>query len=115
GAGTGDDHIVATRASKGGFAWVYIPTGGADSIRMPALAGPQVNASWYNPRDGSYTFIGQVPNASVLTFDAPGPTAAGNDWVLVLDSVGTATDTTPPVVSAMFANNIGSSTASINW
>jgi hypothetical protein len=80
------DRIQATRAADGSYGWVYIPNGGVTSVNMTKLAGPNVNASWYSPRDGAYRPIGQYLNTGFRNFDAPGATANGNDWVLVLDS-----------------------------
>ncbi len=115
--GTGLDHVQATRASNGSYAWIYVPTGGAVAINMGRLAGPAVKASWYSPRDGSYTTIGQANASGTQTFDAPGAIASGNDWVLVLESTAaiTATDTTPPTITGLFASDIGTSSATINW
>jgi hypothetical protein len=83
---TGEDHVAATRGSDGSYAWVYLPIGGAVDIDLAKLAGPQVTASWYGPRDGSTKPIGRYPSSRTASFDAPGPTAPGNDWVLVLVS-----------------------------
>jgi hypothetical protein len=38
-----------------------------------------------NPRNGSYTKIGNFKNSGILTFDPPGEIQDGNDWVLVLE------------------------------
>lgn len=86
-ASKGNDHVRSTRASDGNYAMVYIPTGGAVTIDLAPISGGGVKASWFNPRTGVYTPIGQYPNKGHETFDAPGATALGNDWVLVLDSI----------------------------
>ena len=86
-SGTGGiDHAQATRASDGSYAWVYIPTGDAVTVDMTKLAGPRVSASRYSPRDGGKTAIGQYGISGTRTFDPPGATGSGDDWVLLLES-----------------------------
>ena len=87
GAGSGVDHAQAARASDGSYAWVYLPTGNSVTADMTKLAGPRVNASWYSPRDGTRTAIGQSGNSGTRTFDPPGAAGSGDDWVLLLDSM----------------------------
>jgi hypothetical protein len=86
GIGSGLAHVQATRDSNGSYAMVYIPQGGAITVNMAKISGQGVQASWFNPRDGSISVIGNYPNSGTQTFDAPGATANGNDWVLILDS-----------------------------
>jgi Protein of unknown function (DUF4038)/Putative collagen-binding domain of a collagenase len=85
--GTGLSHIRATRASDGSYAYVYIPDGRAVTVNMAKIIGTGVNASWFDPRTGAFTSIGQFANTGTQSFDPPGATQNGNDWVLVLDSV----------------------------
>lgn len=77
-------YIQATRDAGGAYALVYIPDGAPVTVNMAKIANGNVNASWYNPRTGAYTLIGNFPNSGPRTFDAPGASAEGNDWVLVL-------------------------------
>jgi hypothetical protein len=93
--GTGLYHAQATRDSSGSYAWVYVPDGRPISIDLSKLSGPQVNASWFDPQTGSSTSIGQYAAAGAQTFDAPGATADGNDWVLALESAGTTMGSGP--------------------
>ena len=81
--GTRYDTVIATRGR--GYLFAYSYTGRPFQIRMGAISGKQVRASWYSPRDGSVQPIGLFPNDGVRTFTPPGVPAAGNDWVLVLD------------------------------
>ena len=53
---------------------------------MNKISSDEVKASWFDPRTGEYTAIGDYPNSGTQIFDAPGTTAIGNDWVLVLDA-----------------------------
>jgi len=86
GVGSGKGHIRATRAADGSYAMIYIPTGGKVTIQMDKISGSGVKASWFDPREGVYTFIGDYPNRGIQVFETPGTTEIGNDWVLVLDS-----------------------------
>ena len=59
--GSGMATKVATQAADGSYAWVYIPDGSSVIVNMGNIVGVGVKGSWYNPRDGSYTPIGQYP------------------------------------------------------
>jgi hypothetical protein len=85
GQGEKYNYLIATMGKQ--YAFIYTYNGRTMSIRMGRIAGDSVKASWYNPRDGSWTEAGLYPNRGVRTFDPPGETANGNDWVLVLDGV----------------------------
>jgi len=81
----GLEHIQATRASDGTWALVYLPAGKPVTIAMDTLAGPKIEASWFNPRTGETRSIGTFPNSGNREF--PPPTSGeNNDWVLVLES-----------------------------
>ncbi len=79
------DYLVATRGAD--YALVYNYTGRPFSVTMGKIAGEQVLASWYSPRDGSKQPVGRLVNKGIRPFDPPGETKEGNDWVLVLESV----------------------------
>jgi hypothetical protein len=83
--GTRHEYAMATRGASYLFAYTY--TGKPFQIRMGAITGTQVEASWYSPRDGSVRRIGPFANRGVRTFTPPGQPGDGNDWVLVLDDV----------------------------
>jgi hypothetical protein len=74
------DYVVATRGAAYLFAYVY--TGRPFELRMGAISGKQVNASWYSPRDGKAQSIASFANQGVRKFTPPD---TANDWVLVLD------------------------------
>lgn len=76
------DFQVGTKGEK--YAMIYTFTGRAVSVEMGRIKGERVTAIWYNPRNGETTEIGQFANTGSKTFDPPGNTADGNDWVLVL-------------------------------
>ena len=84
------DPVGMLRATSGpDYAMVYVPNGKPVTVRTGIVQGDRLVAWWYDPRTGEATRIGTSPNSGLLEFDAPGETARGNDWVLVLDNVGT--------------------------
>jgi hypothetical protein len=87
GAGTDEGHTpdrrVATRDENNTWAFVYLTQGGGVTVDLSGFE-EGANASWYNPRDGEYTYIGNFTGGDV-SFDAPS-SGVDNDWVLVLES-----------------------------
>ncbi|HYE19559.1 MAG TPA: glycoside hydrolase family 140 protein, partial [Tepidisphaeraceae bacterium] len=79
---SGADHIRATRASDGAYAMIYSASGRGFSVNMAKVAGPTVDAHWFNPRTGQATYIGRYNNTGTRAFTPP---TANTDWVLVLD------------------------------
>ena len=110
GFGSGLAEIVASRASDGSFALVYVPSTGTGSntftIAMSQLSGP-VTAQWYNPTSGAYTTLTSSPfaNSANQTLSTPGNNGTStNDWLLVLTassspSVLTSISVTPASAS----------------
>lgn len=72
---------------------VYIPTGKTVSIKMGTIPGEKVIASWFDPRNGEETLIGEIENSGEHKFSVPGmskelawlKTGRGCDWVLILE------------------------------
>jgi len=87
GQGEGEDHIQVARAEDGSFIIAYSTFGNPFSIRMDKNSGTKVKAQWYNPRNGTWTDIGQYSNTGVLEFNPPS-SGDRNDWVLVLEDTG---------------------------
>lgn len=79
------ERIVATRGKD--YAFVYTYTGSALEIQMGRIAGKQVTASWFNPSTGKTTLIGQFNNQGKQVFKPVGKPIAGNDWVLILETI----------------------------
>jgi len=79
------ERLLATRGRD--YVMVYTYTGRTISLNMGKIAGSQVKASWFNPRDGKTTLIGRLHNAGIHQFDPPGEASNGNDWVLLLDKI----------------------------
>lgn len=84
-ADTGMHHQQATRGE--GYAFVYLPTGKPVQVQLNKLPGANLQAWWFNPRNGEAKQVGKFKNQGTREFDPPGETVKGNDWVLVLDEV----------------------------
>ncbi len=82
--GTGRYHFAATREREGGYAMVYAPVGRTFRVRMSKIAGSNVQAWWFNPRNGEATRLGSFANTGERDFTPPTPGEL-LDWVLVLD------------------------------
>jgi len=90
GVGSGGSRAVASRASSGSLALVYMPTARTLTLAMGQLAGPHVRARWFDPANGAYTTVSgsPFPASGSQAFAPTGSNAHGlGDWVLVLDSV----------------------------
>ena len=79
------NYQIATRGKD--YAFVYTYNGREINVAMGIIEGKKVKASWFNPRTGETTFIGNFNNKGTQTFDPPGETKDGNDRVLVLESL----------------------------
>lgn len=73
-------------ASGNGYALFYTYTGKKFMVQLGKLKDKQLQASWYDPRTGTYTAIGVIANSGRRMFEPPGEPHEGNDWVLVLKS-----------------------------
>lgn len=80
----GADHLQATRDAGGTYALIYSPSGKPISVDLRKLTGTRVRATWFDPRNGKATPIGEFPNGGTREFIAP-TQGEGCDWVLVLD------------------------------
>jgi hypothetical protein len=81
----GDNDIRATRDTNGSCEMVYSPSGKPFKVRTDKISGAKVKASWFNPRDGKTTAIGEFPNTGEREFTPP-TSGEGQDWVLVVDA-----------------------------
>lgn len=94
-AGQGEcgSHSCAIRGKS--HAFVYIPTGNKTTIKMGIISGDKAKASWFDPRTGQTTVIGEFINSGIMSFEVPGmsqelawlKSGRGCDWVLVLESI----------------------------
>ncbi|QEL04320.1 DUF4038 domain-containing protein [Olivibacter sp. LS-1] len=79
------DYKVATRGKD--YALIYTYNGGTIKVNPVKLSTGKLKASWFDPRTGVYTAIGEVQNTDGQSFEAPGGKKEGNDWVLVLEAI----------------------------
>ncbi|AGA77204.1 glycoside hydrolase family 140 protein [Echinicola vietnamensis] len=77
------DHLAATRGEQ--YALIYTYTGRPIQVNMEVIKGNKATASWFNPRNGEMTEIGEVDAQGVQEFKPDGKVQDGNDWVLVLN------------------------------
>ncbi|MGO4771152.1 glycoside hydrolase family 140 protein [Flavobacterium sp. W22_SRS_FK3] len=78
------DYLVGTRGVS--YAFIYTYNGRKMDINMGKILGDNVIASWYNPRNGEYKYIGKFENKGIKEFQPSGKKEDGNDWVLILES-----------------------------
>lgn len=91
GRGTGVGTAPTARTGDGRLSVTYVPSTGTDSralaVDFGRFPGP-VAARWYNPADGRFTAIGDVPHPNRRThaFRTLGDNGAkANDWLLILE------------------------------
>ncbi len=77
------DYIAASRGKD--YAFAYTCNGRNISINTDMLYWKDYKASWFDPRNGSLIPVGTFRAGGTETFDPPGESAPGDDWVLVLD------------------------------
>lgn len=77
-----NDRIQATRGND--YAFIYSSQGKKFKVRTGRISGKELNAYWYNPKNGQASEAGKFPNTGELEFTPPG-SGYGQDWVLVLD------------------------------
>lgn len=82
--GRGTNHLQATRAADGSYAFVYSPSGRPFSVSLQKLSGIRLQAFWYDPRNGKAKAIATFPRAGQKEFRPPSE-GDGKDWVLVID------------------------------
>lgn len=78
------DYKAATRGEN--YALIYVYNGKPVSVNMGKIKGDEVDATWFNPRNGEKTKIGAFKNEGVQDFKPSGEEVDGNDWVLILTS-----------------------------
>lgn len=100
GCGKRGTYTPAARSSDRQFACVYIPEAQTVTIDMACINGAGVIASWFDPRTGTVTPIGEFPASGRQTFSTVG--ADGDpDYVLLLESSGP--ETTPPAIEHVYS------------
>jgi hypothetical protein len=81
--GARSDRLQATRGD--GYLFIYASIGQSFTINLAKISGSNVKAWWYDPRNGSNTYIGEFTNSGTRIFKPPGSQSRGNDWILVID------------------------------
>ena len=76
---------IATRASDGSYAFIYLPSNQAVLVDFKLLSGTTIRAWWYDPRTGRNILIGETPKSDLRKLLPP---VNDRDWVLVLDDAG---------------------------
>ena len=77
-------YVAAAKGESRAIA--YFPHGKQRSIKVPNLAGTQVQACWFDPRTGDTAPFSSLRVGQTVKVDPPGETQRGNDWLLVLSS-----------------------------
>ena len=77
--------VRSARASDGSYLFVYSTLGEGFRVDLKKLSGKQIDAFWYNPREGTAKKIGTFANPQSLKTFLPPSQGRNNDWVLVLD------------------------------
>ncbi|RYG02727.1 MAG: DUF4038 domain-containing protein, partial [Chitinophagaceae bacterium] len=87
-AGTNGDKYERVMATRGdNYIMAYTYTGRDFSINMDKIEGDKVKASWFDPRTGKETVLGEIVNKGVQKFNPPGEPKNGNDWILILEKI----------------------------
>ncbi len=100
GGGKDGRYVPAARSENGQFAYIYVPVRQSITVDMGKIRGEGAKASWYNPRTGESTQLGEFENSGPMEFTPPtGP--EDPDYVLVLERA--RPDTTPPTITRIIA------------
>lgn len=75
------DRIQATRGND--YLYVYTCTGKRFTVQFGRISGSELQAGWYNPRNGKFEKAGKFRNQGSQKFTPPS-SGYGHDWVLVL-------------------------------
>ena len=84
---SGQEHIRATRGADGpqgaagSYAFAYSAAGKPVTADLTKITGSMIMASWFDPRSGVSTWLGQFAVRGKRTFEPP----SSEDWVLVLE------------------------------
>ena len=76
------DRVQATRGKD--YAFIYSIKGKSFTVNMGKISGTQVNAWWFDPKNGQTKLIGSFANKGQQKFSPP-TEGYGHDWVLIMD------------------------------
>jgi len=85
-----DTHIQAAMTKNSSLALIYSGSDAAYIVNMGKLTAQSVSARWYDPRNNEYRQEKNSPytnNKAARTFDPPGDSGPGNDWILMLGNI----------------------------
>ncbi len=77
-----NDHIQSTRGND--YIFVYSAQGKKFTVNTSKISGSEINATWYNPRNGEVKELGKFSKKPQQDFEAP-TSSYGHDWVLIID------------------------------
>jgi len=79
--------VHAARTEDGTFAVLHFPYGGEVELHPHVTSAPEVQARWFNPRNGTTTAAGTFADiGDRLRFACP---TEDEDWILLIDAAGT--------------------------
>jgi predicted esterase len=108
---SGSDHLQATRGADSSYAFIYSASGQDFIADLTKISGSTVNASWFNPRDGTQEWAGQYSTGGTEHFTPPSG-GYGNDWVLMLDDASRSYSApVPPVIEIKPGDSLTGSVA----
>jgi Protein of unknown function (DUF4038)/Putative collagen-binding domain of a collagenase len=77
-----NERVQATRGND--YAFIYLSAGRTITVNMGKISSSQVNAYWFDPRNGNVEDLGKFDNKGTKQF-TPITLGYGQDWILVLD------------------------------
>jgi len=110
-------YAATALASDSSTLLVYIPQQRAVTVDLGQLSGTDALVWWYNPNDGSYTFVGSQTSTGSQDFTPP----TTDDWVLVIDDSAAgypppgSTDPPLPVTQTAFDARVDGDHIQLTW
>ena len=77
------DYATAAYTSDKSMIIIYTPKQRTLKVNTNILDGNSLTAKWYNPRDGTYTTLGDIEKSNFNSFTPP--SSSGPDWVLIIE------------------------------
>lgn len=82
----GKKHAYIPAIKGKGYTMFYDYSGRPFQVNLDKVLGTEIEASWFNPRNGEKTTIGSFKKNGIQKFTPEGGKEEGNDWVLILTS-----------------------------
>ena len=77
----GLNFVSAAMSSDRSVTLAYLPSRTTITVDLTKMSGQEVAGKWFNPREGTYSNIGEFPTNSSTEFTSP----TADDWLLVLE------------------------------